>query len=105
MVGVSVLVVPGTQGQARGNPLYWLMMLPFAWWAVSLASYEPTPVRLLKPAQVLAPLVAIASAATATRMGEDPTPFWVATAVSAVAAVTGWLLYRGSMLEREGPAR
>lgn len=104
-VAVNVLMFPGSPSQARGNPIYWLVFAPLAWWATALSGYEPRPVRFLKLALVGALIAAAMVALAATVMAQDATSFWVATAASAVAAAAGWFLYRGSMLEREGPAR
>ena len=80
-------------------------MVPLAWWTAGLTRYEPAFVRFLVPAQITAPVVAAIAAGAAVRSGEDATPFWIATVMSALAAGGGWLLYRNSMLHREGPAR
>lgn len=105
VVGIGMLIASGTQAEARGNPLYWLVMIPLALCAGKLTRYEPGPIRWLRPAQAGAPLVAAATALVATATGEEPTPYWVATAICAALAGVAWLCWPGSMLAKEGPAR
>ena len=57
LLGVLAMVTDAPM-HGRASPLYWLLMLPFAWWAASLAAYEPGATRGLWPAILLAPALA-----------------------------------------------
>ncbi|EPP5101088.1 hypothetical protein ACUQRY_001353 [Enterobacter hormaechei] len=93
------LLVPGPQAQARGNPLYWLCILPFAWWANGLAAYEPRPVR---PALIVAVATAPASLAIATVLGKEPLLWTIGAGIALISAALAEYFYRGNMLYREG---
>ena len=105
VVALVAIVVGGSQMQARANPLYWLLLVPFAWWGSSLAYYEPWAVRLFGPVLIGSPLLATAVFVAAYRQGENVTPSVVALAVSIMCSVGAAWAYRGSLLRREGPAR
>ncbi|WP_041862786.1 MULTISPECIES: hypothetical protein [Pseudomonadota] len=102
LMALLCLLVPGPQAQARGNPLYWLCILPFAWWANGLAAYEPRPVR---PALIVAVATAPASLAIATVLGKEPLLWTIGAGIALISAALAEYFYRGSMLYREGPAR
>ena len=99
------LLFVGPPSQTRGNPLYWLCLLPFAWWASGLTSYEPRPVRMLRPALALAVVASLASVGVAAALGRDLVLWIVGTTITVVSAVATEFFYRGSLLYREGPAR
>ncbi len=103
-VSLTALLVDGSQYQARGNPLYWLLMLPVVWWLSSLGSFEPRAVRWWKPALLTS--VAIATLACFMAVGK---PDWGPTAfglgVTLLSASLSAILLRGSLVAREGPAR
>lgn len=105
IVALVVLVVGGSQMQARGNPLYWALLVPFAWWGSSLAYYEPWAVRLLKPSLVGWPLLATAVLVMAYRRQESETATAVSLAISVVCSICAASAYRNSLLRCEGPAR
>jgi len=104
-LNVISLTVGGTQYKARANPLYWLLMVPMLWWVTGLTSFEPLHVRLWKPALVLACIVSAISAFVAMRAAGTWTAQTVACAVTLLAAAVSLFLHRGSLVQREGPAR
>lgn len=97
--------VGGTQYQARANPLYWLLMAPMVWWVIGVSGFEARYVRLWIPALVLASGLSIVVAAVAMHAVGSWTVQTVACAVTLAAATASLLVYRGSLLQREGPAR
>ena len=99
------LLVPGTPTQARANPLYWALLLPFAWWGSGLAAFEPRAVRLLAPFTYAAPIIALCCLLIAQSRGLAWTPWAVATVASVLAAVGSRWSYAYSLLRREGPSR
>ena len=99
------LMLPGTQADHRGNPVYWALLLPFGWWGVELANYTPRTAWTLAPALVVGPAVALACAAVSLWSGQDWTPLLAVFGLSALFAVLGAVFYRRSLLRREGPAR
>jgi len=103
-VSLVALLVQGTHYQARGNPLYWALMLPAAWWVSGLTGFEAKYVRLWKPILLLA--VVIAGAVPFAGVGRSDWSFMVgAFVVTLVTAATSLFLLRGSMVAVEGPAR
>ena len=104
-ISLISLTVGGTHYQSRGNPLYWLMMAPMLWWVIGLAGFEARYVRLWIPALVLASGVSIVAAAVAMHAAGSWTEQTIACAVTLAAAVASLLTYRGSLVDREGPAR
>lgn len=98
------LLVEGSQYQARGNPLYWILMLPAVWWSTGLARFEPRPVRWWKPALLLCVAIAGAVLALAIDSG-DGTPEAIGFALTLIGAVSSMVLLRDSLVAREGPAR
>jgi hypothetical protein len=104
MTVISVTVQGGVT-ESRGNPLYWLLMLPMAWWVNGLTSFEPRAVRLWKPALAVASGTSVVAAALAMRSAGTWTGQTVACAVTLGATAASLILLRGSLVEREGPAR
>ena len=104
LLGVLALVVDAPM-HGRASPLYWLLMLPFAWWAASLAAYEPGATKGLRPAILLAPTLACGALGVAWMQGRD-VRLWCLSAVAAcVGAGLGFFFYQRSLLKQEGPAR
>ncbi len=104
-VAVTMVVVPGTQWEARTSPIYWVILIPVACWVNGLAAYEPWAVRSWKP--VIATLcvvhaICLALAVIAARNVILTAGSFVLTIVCAAAALAA---LRGSMVAREGPAR
>lgn len=102
---VISMTVQGGVAESRANPLYWLLMLPAMWWLTGLTSFEPRAVRLWKPALAVATGASVVAAALAMRAAETWTGQTVACTVTPIAAAASLLLYRGSLVQREGPAR
>lgn len=98
------LLVEGSQYRARGNPLYWILMLPAVWWSAGLARFEPRPVRSWKPALLLCVATAGAVLALAIDSG-DWMPEAIGFVLTLVGAVSSMALLRDSLVAREGPAR
>ena len=105
VIGLIVLLVPGSQPQARANPLYWLAMLPAAWWAVLLANYQAGAVRTIRLAMALGPMICGINALWAYKAGQGVTAYAVALVGSLLAAAAGWWFFNRSMVRLEGPAR
>lgn len=106
LVEVIDLVLPGSQGMHRATPLYWALLIPFAWWAINLVNYDRRVSRTLIPACIIAPLVAIACvvvdevlAAGGSRLS------WLVALASVILAFLAVFFYRRSLLMVEGPAR
>jgi hypothetical protein len=94
------LLLPLDRAADRGNPVYWLIMLPVVFWTVAAGSFAPWALRLLRPVLLLAPLLAALALAIAFGRGDSPTPWLVALAVSVAAALIGWRAYGRSLLTR-----
>ncbi len=99
------LIVSGGQAETRANPIYWLILLPVAWWGGGLSGFGARQVRLMVPAMVAAPILAALCLVIAAGRAEAVTPWVIATIVAAVAAIVSRLFYDRSLLKREGPDR
>jgi hypothetical protein len=104
-VWLTMVTVPGTQYAARGNPLYWLILLPVAWWVSSLAACEPHAIRWWKPALALACTISTTCLVLAVAAEQGVTLNAAGCAVTLAATVGSLVAYRGSLVAREGPAR
>ena len=103
-VSLIGLLVEGSQYQARGNPLYWALMLPVVWWLSGLGGFQPRAVRWWRPAMLVS--VAIAAVALVVAVARaDWAPEAVGFAITLLSAATSVSLLRGSLVAREGPAR
>lgn len=103
-VGLTTLLVPGPQIEARGHPLYWLILGLPAVFAAPLMEYKPAALRMVRPALFGAPLIAGAVLAFAARVHTGTmTEYWVMLALTAALTLAGGLTYDRSMLAREGP--
>ena len=105
LVALIGLLIPGSQAASRGSPLYWALLIPFAWWGSSLGGFEPRAMRLFTPSLLLWPFVAAASLAKAWSDGEGSTAWVIALIACSACSIGAAWLYRGSVLQREGPAR
>jgi peptidoglycan/LPS O-acetylase OafA/YrhL len=99
------LAVTGGQAEARANPVYWLILAPVAWWGGGLSGFGARQVRLMMPAIVVAPLLAVVCLTIAYTRGETITLWVVATVVTIIAALACRAFYDRSLLKREGPDR
>jgi hypothetical protein len=105
VVTLVLTFLPGAPTHVRFNPLYWLALLPVAWWGGNLTAFKASAVRWMRPISIAAIPIGMVATALAFARGERwQVPLGLAT-VACVAAVASLILYRGSLLEREGPAR
>lgn len=105
VVALQPTLFPGTPTDVRLSPAYWLLLTPVAWWAAGLTAFEPGPVRFMRRVAVGSPPTAAIGSLLAWSRGADWLPPAILAAVALAAAGASLLLYRGSLLEREGPAR
>ncbi|MFV0623079.1 hypothetical protein ACBY01_03580 [Sphingomonas sp. ac-8] len=105
IVDLTVLLVPGTHYAARATPLYWLLIVPVAWWISELAGYEPWAVRSWKVVLALLCGVNAACFARSVVRGEVMVLEIVSFALVQCCAAASMIAYRGSLVAREGPAR
>ena len=106
LIGLIELLLPGSQASHRGNPLYWILLLPFGWWGVELVNYTPRTSWTLVPALAVGPGVAlICCAATSLSSISDNRSWGIVMGFSVLFGLLGAVSYRRSMLRREGPAR
>lgn len=105
IVGLIMILVPGTHTQARGSPIYWALMLPMVWWGSSLAYFEPKTAWAIRPALALGTLVCAINTVWERSRGSDITINLVVLVLCIVCAIGGEYTYRHSMLKLEGPAR
>ena len=70
-VSVIDALVGGSKSEARGNPLYWLCMLPMVWWVSGLTTFAPCYVRCWGAAMLLA-CMASAAAGCSRRWSMKP---------------------------------
>jgi hypothetical protein len=101
-VGVVTLLVQGPQIEARGNPLYWLILSIPAIWAWRMMDYSPGVLRTIRLILFAAPLIAGGVLAAAWMRDTGMTPDWIMLALTCVLTLTGGLLYERSLLAREG---
>ena len=104
-MNVISLMIGGTHDKSRANPLYWLLMMPMLWLVTGLTSFEARHVRLWKPALALACIASAIAAFVAMQAAGTWTGQTVACAVTPLAAAASLFLHRGSLVQREGPAR
>ncbi|TWB43281.1 hypothetical protein [Nitrospirillum pindoramense] len=96
----------GPLPQTRGNPLYWALMIPCAWWASDLTRFRPGAVIVMRFMFIMAPLLA----SITLLQSEDTRPDSILApailfALACTMATVGALCYRRSLLRREGPSR
>jgi hypothetical protein len=81
----------------RGQPVYWMLMVPLAFWAIQLASYTPWTLRRLRVAQTAAPILAGLGVGAAAWTGSPAlTVTAVGLGVCLAATFTGVLALRGT---------
>jgi len=103
-VGLVTLFVDRPQVEARGNPLYWLILLVPASWVWWVQDYSPRALRTVRPLLFAAPFIAGGVLAVASQVRDDGmTPYWVMLALVCLLTLTGGVLYDSSVLAREGP--
>ena len=104
-VSVIDTLVGGSQFEARGNPLYWLCMLPMVWWVSGLTTFAPRYVRCWGLAMLLACAASGISLVIVVWRAEDWSMAAGAWILTLATATGSRVLYRRSLLAREGPAR
>ncbi|WP_458093608.1 hypothetical protein [Roseomonas sp. WA12] len=105
-VSVIASALPGlSHYESRASLLYLPLMLPAVWWVSDLAAFTPRAVRLWKPALTVACLAAAASLAVELGRGEDWGLPATGLGITLAAAAGSLVLLRGSLVDREGPAR
>ncbi len=114
-VSLMALVFPHSDGAMhnRGNPLYWLLMLPFALWGWDLSTFSPRSVRTMRPAMIVLPtlcgvILIVARHDDQDVLGGLDTGSWMILAaflVTAIGSLVSWMSLSRSLLQREGPDR
>ena len=102
---VTMILVPGSQYEARSNILYWGIFIPVVWWLVGLSRFEPWPVRIWRPALIVLCITKISCLWIVFRGPYSVGIESFTTAVVLISAAAAFFLYRGSLIDREGPAR
>ena len=98
VLSATFVFVPHGYMAGRGTPLYWLIMLPVAYWAWGIISFDAWAVRLLAPLLIVAPLTDALFAVFSPVSGDDVTALWVLAALSLVFAVVGAIALRRTPL-------
>jgi hypothetical protein len=104
-VATTMASVPGTQWEARTSPIYWIVLMPVAWWVSSLAAYEPWAVRIWKPSLIILCAIHGICLAVAISGNQDVMLTACSFVLTIACAAAGMVALRGSMVAREGPAR
>ncbi len=102
LLAVLGICVHPTRTADRSSPLYWALMLPFAWWAASLANYTKWAVRSLRPAAVAAIFGSLLALALALYQNATPMPWLIAAVVATSGGAAGLWLFSGSLLSSRG---
>ncbi|MDG5495560.1 hypothetical protein [Niveispirillum sp. BGYR6] len=99
------LLVDGSHMQMRGNPVYWLVMMPGAIWLIGLMNYSKWSVKLMIPMMVILPLMCFFSFVYERKkyIFEISNGRLIVFAISTILSALAYILYRRSMLYREGP--
>jgi hypothetical protein len=105
VLAILGLAVPGAQAESRANPLYWVILLPLAWWGSGVAAFEPRPVRLLAVVTYAAPIVAITCLIIAIAQDRGWLIWLAAVVISIAAAIGSRRAYSRSLLKLEGASR
>lgn len=89
VLSTTYIMVPHGYIASRSDPLYWLIMLPVAFWVWGITSFDPWAIRILVPVLILAPVTDILIAKFCGLSGGDLTAMWVLAALSVVFAIVG----------------
>lgn len=104
-LGVITALLDGPHHVPRAGILSWLLMLPMAWWVGDLTRFTARAVRLWTMAMLLSIAgVSFGLLCAITRSDDLLIPL-LNFGLAALAAVASLVLRRGSLVEREGPAR
>lgn len=104
-LGLVAALVGGTHHVARADPLYWLLMLPMVWWVSDLTRFLARSLRFRTPAMALSCAGATFGPILGTARGEDVVLPLLNLGVCVLAATASLVLRRGSLVDRERPAR
>lgn len=102
MVGITILLVPGTHAEVKINPLYWAILAIPLPWTSALLNYRPGPLRRLRKMLVVTPALALAVAGSAWALGAGMAPYFYMIAATVLLCVAGLWAYPRSMLARDG---
>ena len=100
ILAVIALLLPPTHSADQADAWYWALLLPFAWWAASLAAYTPWAVRTLRPAASLIALIVLIALAAAAATRPNIRPWVIAACVAAPSALAGLIIYPRTLLAR-----
>ena len=104
IVNWLLLVSADSVTVTRTKPIYWALLLPFAYWAVQLAAYVPWALRWLGAVRLSAPVVCcLCVVANAWTGAPTMTGSVVLFGLCLGATLSGHYALRGSLLE--GPDR
>ncbi|MGI4745812.1 MAG: hypothetical protein ACRYGI_08975 [Janthinobacterium lividum] len=117
-ISLIALVLPHSDGAMhnRGNPLYWLFMLPCVFWAWSLSTFSPRSVRTIRSAIIVLPTIGglilfIVYNDNKDILGlshESIVNLWmtiVAFFITLIGSLVSWFALQHSLLQAEGPDR
>ncbi len=104
-LSVIGLLVDGSQIESRGNPLYWFLMAPLVWWGSELMGFEARAVMIMPVVTWLAPLGSAICLAIAMGRGEQWNVWLISLVVCLCTSIASRIVFRGSLLQREGPSR
>ncbi|KQM24819.1 hypothetical protein ASE57_15620 [Sphingomonas sp. Leaf11] len=102
MVGIAILLVPGTHAEAKINPLYWAILAVPVPWTSALLSYRPGPLRWLRVMLLAIPALAFAVAGAAWALGVGMTTYLYMIVATVVLCLAGLWAFPRSMLARHG---
>lgn len=89
VLSLTFILVPHGYTASRGNPLYWLIMLPVVYWVWAAMAFDPWAIRMIALILVLAPIVDGLIALFSGMSGGDLTALWVLAALSLVLSIVG----------------
>ena len=102
MIGIVSLLVKGPQIDARGHPLYWLILGLPALWAWRMMDYAPFVLLTIRPFLFGAPFGAALVLVVASFSGREMTAYWIMLLLTAGLSTAGGIIYNRSLLAREG---
>lgn len=102
MVGIAILLVPGTHAGAKTNPLYWAILAVPVPWTSALLSYRSGPLRWLRMTLLAIPALAFAVAGAAWALGVGMTTYLYMIVATVVLCLAGLWAFPRSMLARHG---
>ncbi|WP_019998827.1 hypothetical protein [Aureimonas ureilytica] len=103
-LGVVAVLLDGPHAP-HASLFSWLLMLPMAWWVGDLTRFTARAVRLWTTAMLLSIAGASFGLLGAITRSDDSLIPLLNFSLAILAAVASLALRRGSLVEREGPAR